>query len=141
MSIVDNIEVTRQLMEAVAVGQLYREDISTTLRKAVKEKITNADIPELYKKIITHPDFKQIKDESIKLEELSLIDDNVDTIALYLNKLLKDAQFEKKYEVVIRILKEIQTLKAIENTESRFEVIITLDKGEEKTSCKLKINE
>lgn len=135
MSIADNIQITKELMEAVAVGQLYREDIVTTIRKAVGGKLTNADVQEIYKKVITHPDFKEIKNDAIKLEELSLIDDNVDTIALYLNKLLKDAQFEKKYEVVIRILKEIQTLKAIENTESRFEVVISLDRGEDEKNA------
>lgn len=130
MSKADDIEITRELMEAVAIGQLYREEISTTLRKAVPGKLTQDDITILYKKILSHPQFQSIKDEAVKLEELTLIDDNVDTIALYYNKLLKDAQFEKKYEVVIRILKEIQNLKAIENSETKFEILIELDKGD-----------
>ncbi|MCM1324124.1 MAG: hypothetical protein NC218_08175 [Acetobacter sp.] len=127
----DDIEITRELMEAVAIGQLYREEISTVLRKALPGKLTQDDIQTIYKRVLSHPDFKTIKDEAVKLEELTLIDDNVDTIALYYNKLLKEAQFEKKYEVVIRILKEIQNLKAIENSESKFEVVIRIEKNDE----------
>lgn len=130
MSKADDIEITRELMEAVAIGQLYREETSTVLRKAIPGKLTQDDIAVLYKRILSHPQFQSIKNEAVKLEELTLIDDNVDTIALYYNKLLKDAQFEKKYEVVIRIIKEIQALKAIENFESKFEILIELDKGD-----------
>ena len=45
---------------------------------------------------------------------------------LFYNKLLKDAQRESKYEVAARILKEIRELKAIENEQMRFEIVITV---------------
>ena len=63
---------------------------------------------------------------------MSLVEDDVDTMMLFYNKLLKDAQREGKYEVAARILKEIRELKSIENEQMRFEVVITVKKPEEK---------
>ena len=57
---------------------------------------------------------------------MSLVEDDVDTMMLFYNKLLKDAQRESKYEVAARILKEIRELKAIENEQMRFEIVITV---------------
>ena len=45
---------------------------------------------------------------------------------LFYNKLLKEAQQEKKYEVAARILGEIRKLKAIDDAEQKFEIIITV---------------
>ena len=50
---------------------------------------------------------------------------------LFYNKLLKDAQREGKYEVAARILKEIKELKAIDNEQMRFEIIITVKRPED----------
>lgn len=123
-----NIEITREMIEAVTLAQLYRDDPLIALRKVIKEKLNNNELEAIYREILFHPDFSEIKKDTIKLEELTLVDDTVDTISLVYNKMLKEAQFEKKYEVVIRILKELQKLKAIENEETRFEIIITVDK-------------
>lgn len=117
-------------MESVAVAQLYRTDELTTVRKNVKEKLTTDDLNKLYRRIITHPDFDVIKTEIVKLESCSLVDDTADTIALMYNDLLKEARFEKKYEVVIRILKEIQKLRAISDEESKFEIVISVKRPE-----------
>ena len=121
-----NIEITREMMEAVVMAQLYREDVIKAITKLVG-KITNKDAEMLYKEILQHPDFSQIKEDLLKVEEATLIDENADTIMLYYNKLLKDAQFEKKYEVILRILKEIRQMKAIEDEQMQFEVTITVE--------------
>jgi len=120
-------EITRELMEAIVMAQLYREDIIKTIGKIVG-KITNKEAENLYKEVLQHPDFSKIKEDLLKVEEATLIDEDSDTIMLYYNKLLRDAQFEKKYEVILRILKEIKQMKAIEDDQTKFEIVITVEK-------------
>lgn len=133
---IDNTEITKEIMETVALAQLYRDDPILALRKVVKEKATESEMKLFYKKILQHPDFATIKSDAILLESATLIDENTDTLQLYYNKLLKQAQFEKKYEVVARILKEIRQLKAIDNEQSKFEIIIKLDERFDKGNFK-----
>lgn len=123
-----SIEITREIMETIVRAQIYRDDVIIALRKLLaKDRLTEDKLNEVYNEAIRHPQFQAIKADTLKLEELTLVDDTVDTIALYYNKLLKEAKFEKKYEVVIRILKEIQQLRAIENNETKFEISIKVD--------------
>lgn len=126
-----SFEITRELMEAVVMAQLYREDIIKTISKIVG-KITNKEAEALYKEVLQRPDFATIKADLLKVEEATLIDEDSDTIMLYYNKLLRDAQFEKKYEVILRILKEIKQMKAIEDDQTKFEIVITVEKPDEK---------
>lgn len=130
-----DVEVTYEMMEAVALAQLYREDPCNRLKKVVK-KMTADELNNIYKAVLKHPQFKEIKEDTLKLEEATLIEDNSDTIMLFYNKLLKDAQAEKKYDVATRILGEIRKLKAIDDAEQKFEVIITIKppQTESKTS-------
>lgn len=121
-----DIEITDELLEAVALAQLYREDATQALRKVVTTKLTTKELTQLYKDILKHPRFQEVKQDAIKLEEATLIEDDSDTIMLFYNKLLKDAQQEKKYDVAARILGEIRKLKAIDDAEQKFEVIITV---------------
>ena len=124
-----DIEVTREMMEAVAYAQLYREDEILALQKLNGGKrIANAEMKAVYKAIIQHPDFQQVKQDAIALECLTTVDDNIDTIQLNYNKLLRKAQAEGKYEVVLRVLDKIKQLKAIENEQMKFEIKITVDK-------------
>lgn len=125
-SLSSEIEITREMMEAVAQAQLYREDILVTLKKFVG-KLGSKEIQELYNRVLQHPDFKKVKEDVVALEELTLIDENVDTILLYYNKLLRKAQFEGKYDVIVRILKEIRQIKAIEDEQMKFEVVIKVE--------------
>ena len=123
---INDIEISYSLIETVVLAQLYRRDPLLDLRTAVKEKLTNKELSALYKRILQSPESGETKKDIIKLEELTLVDDSVDTIALMYNNMLKQAQFEKKFDVVIRILKEIQKLKAIENNETKFEIKISI---------------
>lgn len=132
----EDIEITKEIMETVALAQLYRDDPILALRKVVKEKATESEMKIFYKKVLQHPDFSTVKSDAVMLESATLIDENTDTLQLYYNKLLKQAQFEKKYEVVTRILKEIRQLKAIDNEQSKFEIIIKLDERFEKGNYK-----
>lgn len=127
---INDIEITDSMIDAVVSAQLYREDPTDNLRKAGIPKITNLEVQALYKRIIESPDFNEKKKAAIDLQKMSLVEDDVDTMMLFYNKLLKDAQREGKYEVAARILKEIRELKAIENEQMRFEIIITVREPE-----------
>lgn len=130
---VNDIEITDAMIDAVVSAQLYREDYVDNLRKAGIPKISNLEVQQLYKRILDLPDFNEKKKTAIDLQKMSLVEDDVDTMMLFYNKLLKDAQREGKYEVAARILKEIRELKAIENEQMRFEVVITVKQPEEKS--------
>lgn len=123
---VNDIEITDAMIDAVVSAQLYREDYVDNLRKAGIPKISNLEVQQLYKRILDLPDFNEKKKAAIDLQKMSLVEDDVDTMMLFYNKLLKDAQREGKYEVAARILKEIRELKAIENEQMRFEIVITV---------------
>lgn len=127
---VNNIEITDAMIDAVVSAQLYREDYVENLRKSGIPKISNLEVQQLYKRIIDLPDFNEKKKAAIDLQKMSLVEDDVDTMMLFYNKLLKDAQREGKYEVAARILKEIRELKSIENEQMRFEVVITVKQSE-----------
>lgn len=127
---INDIEITDSMIDAVVSAQLFREDYVDNLRKAGIPKISNLELQELYKRIISLPDFNEKKKAAIDLQKMSLVEDDVDTMMLFYNKLLKDAQREGKYEVAARILKEIRELKAIENEQMRFEIIITVREPE-----------
>lgn len=131
---VNSIEITEQLMEAVALAQLYREDNIIAIRSVISEKLTNQEMQALYRRIISDERFQQVKDNAIKLEEATLVDDNVATIMLYYNKLLKQAQFSKDYNTAARILKEIRQFKAIENEQMKFEIEISVKEPEQNSS-------
>lgn len=127
MTDINDIEITEELMSAVALAQLYREDVVTTIKKLVPQKLTSSQMDILYKKILTHPRFADIKQDAINLECKTLVDDDMNTIMLYYNKLLKQAQYEGKFDVAARILKEIRQIKAIDNEQVKFEIDITVE--------------
>lgn len=121
-----DFNITREMIEAVVLAQLYREDPAERLRKAITGKYTSSEFNAVYHNILSHPDFSKIKDEIIQTEKMTCIEDDSETVMLIYNKLLRDAQKEKKYEVAARILSEIRKLKAIDDAEQKFEVIITV---------------
>lgn len=121
-----DLSITREMIEAVVLAQLYREDPAVRLKNAVTGKYTSAEFNKIYHDILSHPDFSKIKDEIIQTEKLTCVEDDSETVMLIYNKLLRDAQKEKKYEVAARILSEIRKLKAIDDAEQKFEVIITV---------------
>ena len=127
MTDINDIEITEELMSAVALAQLYREDVVTTIKKLVPQKLTSTQMEILHKKILTHPRFKEVKQDAINLECKTLVDDDMNTIMLYYNKLLKQAQYEGKFDVAARILKEIRQIKAIDNEQVKFEIDITVE--------------
>lgn len=118
------MEITREMMEAVALSLLYREREDTRLRQVLQKKMSTKDMDKLIKDIKTNPQFKEIKNDIIKIETAGLINDNMDTILLQYNKMLQDAMFDGKYDVATRILKEIRQIKSIDNTENEFKITI-----------------
>lgn len=116
--------ITREMMEAVALSLLYREREDTRLRQVLQKKISTKDMDKLLKDIKTNPQFEEIKNDIIKIETAGLINDNMDTILLQYNKMLQDAMFDCKYDVATRILKEIRQIKSIDNTENEFKITI-----------------
>lgn len=133
---VNSIEITDAMIDAVVSAQLYREDYIDNLRKAGIPKITNLEVQALYKRIVDSPDFEERKQTSIDIEKKSLINDDVDTMMLFYNKLLKDAQRDGNYDAAARILKQIKELKAIDNEQMKFEIVITVKQpdGKEKNA-------
>lgn len=123
----NKIEITTEIMETVAQALLYRDDVTFALKKIVPKGSTIADINDLYRRVLAEPKFKQIKEDFVKLEEATLIDDNLNTILLQYNRMLKDAQMERKYEVAARILKEIREIKSIESEHMKFEIKFEID--------------
>lgn len=122
----DELQITEEMLEKVALAQLYRDDPILELRKVISSKLTSREMDALYKRILKDPRFEATKKDAIKLEEATLIDDDSNTIMLYYNKLLRDAQQEKKYEVAARILGEIRKLKAIDNEQTKFEIVFKI---------------
>ena len=123
----NKIEITTEIMETVAQALLYRDDVTFALKKIVPKGSTIADINDLYRRVLAEPKFKQIREDFVKLEEATLIDDNLNTILLQYNRMLKDAQMERKYEVAARILKEIREIKSIESEHMKFEIKFEID--------------
>ena len=122
----DELPITEEMLEKVALAQLYRDDPILELRKVISSKLTSKEMDALYKRILKDPRFEETKKDAIKLEGATLIDDDSNTIMLYYNKLLRDAQQEKKYEVAARILGEIRKLKAIDNEQTKFEIVFKI---------------
>lgn len=125
---VDSIEITREMIEAVALAQLYRDDPVVALRTvAAGYKLTARELDDLYRKVLTSKDYAEIKEETLEIEKSTLVDDDIDTVMLQYNRLLEEAREEKKYEVAARILKEIKQLKAIEDDENKFEITFVIE--------------
>lgn len=130
---IDGVEITDEMKEAVALAILYREDPILALRKvdSCPKKISNRDLNLIYNKIRNAPDFEELKNSIKGIEAHTLVEDDMDTIMLMYNKMLRDATAEKKYDVIIRILKEIRQIKAIEDEQTKFEVVIRILTPEE----------
>ena len=109
------MEITREMMEAVALSLLYNEREDTRLRQIIQKKMSSKEMEQL---------IKDIKEDIVKIESAGLIDDNMDTILLQYNKMLQNATFEGKYDIAMRILKEIKQIKSIDNTENEFKITI-----------------
>lgn len=124
---INDIEITTDMLDCVALALLYREDAITELRKVVAQKLTNKEMEALYRKILKSPEFEKRKQEAVELESITLVDDNLDTVLLQYNQMLKKAKQEGKYEVAARILKEIRMIKAIDNEQNEFKIEITID--------------
>lgn len=125
---VDSIEITREMIEAVALAQLYRDDPIVALRTVASSyKLTARELDDLYRKVLTSKDYAEIKEETLQIEKSTLVDDDIDTVMLQYNRLLEEAREEKKYEVAARILKEIKQLKAIEDDENKFEITFVIE--------------
>lgn len=131
MANIDSIEITEEMMEAVAIASLYKTDPTLELRKVVTQKLTSSDMIRLLNRVRKDPRFEEVKNDLVKLECTSLVDEDMNTVLLQYNKLLRDAQQEKKYEVAARILGEIRKLKAIENEQMKFEIVIKVEHPEE----------
>ena len=125
---INSIEITREMMESVALAQLYREDAIFVLQRSVPAVKKEADAEALLRRILTDDRYEQVKKDVLAVEKVTTNAETIDTIELMYNSLLKEAKFEKKYEVVIRILKELQQLKAIKNDEMDFRINITVKK-------------
>lgn len=126
-------EITDEMYSVVAESLLYREDAEANLFKSklCPKHWTKLDIRKVYQYIIRNEKFKQIKEDYKILESQTLVEDDLSTVMLIYNRLLRNAQEEGKYDVVARILKEIRQLKAIDNEQMKFEVVFKVMTPEE----------
>ena len=126
-------EVTSEMYEALVQANLYGESAELELKKLVPKSWTVSDTKRAIRYMQSQKEkMEEVKKSFIDLEKASLIDHDQDTIMLMYKNLIEKAQKEGKYEVVTRILREIRQMKAIENEQMKFEVIITVKKPEEK---------
>ena len=128
---VSKIEITKEMMEELVIACLYREDEGIAIRKYVDKKLTDSELNTLVRRIQSCPECEQVKKDIISVEEAGLIDDDMGTIMLQYNRMMRKAMKEGKYEVGARILKEIRQLKAIENEQMKFEVVFKIKKPQE----------
>lgn len=126
-------DVTKQMFEVVAEALLYKEDAKDSLKKSklCPKNWNMSDYDRVVKYILRHPDFKEVQQDYEKLQSSTLIDDNINTIMLMYNRMLQQAQAEQKYDVVVRILKEIRQIKAIENEQMKFEITFKIQGKDE----------
>lgn len=124
-------DITEEMYETLVQANLYGEDASLALKKVVPKSWTVNDTKKAIRFMLAqHDKMNEIKASFIELEKASLIEHDQDTIMLMYKKLIEKAQQEGKYEVVTRILREIRQMKAIENEQMKFEVIIRVEKPE-----------
>lgn len=131
-------EIPQELIEQLVLTQLYKEDYVPVIRQYLGNKppIKTSDADKIYRKIIESPEFEQAKKTTIEIEKDSLIEDDLGTIMLQYNNLLKKAQREGKYEVAARILAEIRKIKAIDNEQMKFEIVFKIEEPKDKDEVK-----
>ncbi len=119
-------DIPEELYEVVAKACLYREDgphaVGAYLSKEQRKKLSSKEAESIYHQILKDPKFQDIMEDYKKVESISVIDDDMNTIMLQYNKIIKDATRDGKYEVVARVLKEIRQLKAIEDKQMEFKM-------------------
>ena len=132
---ISKIEITQDMIEDLVTACLYNEDEGTAIRKYIDKKITDSELNSLVRLIKSNPQFEETKKALLDIEKAGLIEEDMGTMILKYNRILKRALKECKYEVAARILKEIRQLKAIDNSENTFKIIFEVqrdDKEEEK---------
>lgn len=129
---ISKIEITQEMIEDLVTACLYNEDEGVAIRKHIDKKITDSELNNLIRLIKSNPSFEETKKDILKVEEAGLIEEDMGTIMLKYNRILKRALKECKYEVAARILKEIRQLKAIDNSENTFKIIFEIDNSNSK---------
>lgn len=126
-------EITTEMYETLVEASLYGEDPELALKKVVPKSWGMSNTKAAIRFMQANKDkLNEVKKEILDIEKASLIEQDQDTIMLMYKKLIEKAQKEGKYEVVTRILREIRQMKAIENEQMKFEVIIKVEKPEKK---------
>lgn len=126
-------DITTEMYEVLVEASLYGEDPELALKKIVPKSWTVGDTKAAIRYMQANRDkLDAVKNDIVQIEKASLIEQDQDTIMLMYKKLIEKAQKEGKYEVVTRILREIRQMKAIENEQMKFEVVIKVEKPEKK---------
>lgn len=133
MSIDFEKDITPEMYEAVVEAVLYAELPAQKLKalRLCPKTWTMNEVDKAVQYIIRSDKFKQVKEDYVRYQKGTLIEEDIDTLMLKYNRYLQEAQKEGKYDVVVRILKEIRELKAIESSEMRFEVTFNVIKPTE----------
>ena len=119
-------DIDLELYETVANACLYNEDITDAIRKYYKSAygkvLKNNEIEELRKSVLKDNNFKAILKDFTEVEIAGLLEDTRETILLKLNRIIKNANREGKYDTVVKTLDRIAKMLAIEDKQMEFKI-------------------
>lgn len=126
--------ISSELFDIVTEACLYNKDPVQAIK--TKAKKTLQESRELYKKILQHPEFKERMNAYTELEKLTLFSEDRETLLLKLYKIIQEANFEKRYDIVVKTLDRIAKMLSIEDKQMEFKITFSFEPTE-KTNIKM----
>ena len=120
----NNFDIPEELYDIVADACLYNENVNQAILKYFKstKKCTPKEAAEIHKAILKDPKFKERMDDCVKVEKAGLFEDDRETILLKLNRIIRDANAEGKYDTVVKTLDRIAKMLSIEDKQTEFHI-------------------
>lgn len=131
-------DIPEELYDAVAEACLYSENVPQTIIKFFggTKKCSLKEASEFHKQILRDPKFRERMKDYVEVEKAGLFEDDRETILLKLNRIIRDANREGKYDTVVKTLDRIAKMLAIEDKQTEFKITFTF-KPTEETNLKL----
>lgn len=125
--------IPEELYDAVAEACLYSENVPQAIIKFFggTKKCSLKEASELHKQILRSPKFKEKMKDYVEVEKAGLFEDDRETILLKLNRIIRDANREGKYDTVVKTLDRIAKMLAIEDKQTEFKITFTFKPTEE----------
>ena len=117
-------EFDSELYYIVAEACLYAENVPQAIMKYYKgsKRCTLQEAQEIHKKILRDPKFKEKLKDYVAIEKAGLFEDDRETILLKLNRIIRDASREGKYDTVVKTLDRIAKMLSIEDKQMDFKL-------------------